>query len=240
MSAAQSQPVSVPMHNLGTIGYLAIFGCSLAAVMLTPAARLPQAAGVCLLVAWLVYPEAFRSLLRLRWLVMIALLALPPVFLVGEVDRSLAGISYSSLGLESAIQIALRILVVLVSVGGLNRRVDITALAGLLERAGLHGLGFSVGVAMNLLPALGESTTHAWQSLHMRGGYRRQRLRAVRLLAVTIITGALRRAEEVALAAEVRAFSPRQARRLPLVRGRFDWVAVALGITAVLIFLLLP
>ena len=154
MSTVQSQPVSVSRRNLGIIGYLAIFGCSLAAVMLTPAPRMPLAAGVCLLVAWLVYPEAFRSLLRPRWLVMIALLALPPVFLVGEVDRNLAGIPYSSQGLESAIQIALRILVVLVSVGGLNRRVDISALAGLLERAGLHGLGFSVGVAMNLLPAL--------------------------------------------------------------------------------------
>ena len=36
---------------LGAVGYLAIFRLSLAAVMATPAERLPWAAGVCLLVA---------------------------------------------------------------------------------------------------------------------------------------------------------------------------------------------
>jgi energy-coupling factor transporter transmembrane protein EcfT len=220
--------------HLGATGYLAIFFSSIAAVMITPALRLPWAAGGCLLVAWLVYPQAFRSLTRLRWLVMIGLLALPPIFLVGEVDRSLFGISYSAEGLLNGIQIALRILVILISVQGLTSLVDISSIAGLLERAGLHGLGFSLGVALNLLPALQQSAQNAWRSLWMRGGLRKQRWRALRLLAVTIIVNALSRAEEIALAAEVRAFSPERTRSMPVKVGKWDWGILILGVLLIL------
>lgn len=226
--------------NLGTIGYLAIFACALAAVMFTPPARLPWAAAACMAVSLLVFPRAFRSLMRARWLVMIVLLSLPPLFLVGEKDRSLAGIAYSSEGLTSALQIVLRILVVLVMVQGTTSSVDISSVAGLLERAGLHGLGFSMGVAMNLLPALQKSAQNAWQSLSMRGGLRRQRLRSLRLLAVTVIAGALGRAEEIALAAEARAFSPERARSLPVKVGKWDWVVASMGAIFTLGLILFP
>lgn len=235
-------PVSkaaVSPPGLGTLGYLAVFACSLAAVMLTPPPRLPWAAALCLLAALGVYPAAFRGLMRLRWLVMITLLSLPPLFLVGPIDSRWAGIGYSSEGLASGIQIALRILVVLVSLQGLTSSVDIASVAGLLERAGLRGLGFSVGVALNLLPALQVSALNAWRSLWMRGGLRRQRWRGLRLLAVTIIAGALSRAEEIALAAEARAFSPEHARSLPVRIGRWDWLALSLGVVVVLCFALI-
>jgi energy-coupling factor transporter transmembrane protein EcfT len=225
--------------RLGTLGYLAVFACSLAAVMLTPPPRLPWAAALCLLVGLWVYPRAFRGVMRLRWLIMLILLCLPPVFLVGEVDRRLAGIDYSSEGLAAAVQIALRILVVLVSLQGLTSSVDISSVAGLLERAGMRGLGFSVGVALNLLPALQVSAQNAWRSLWMRGGLRRQRRRGLRLLAVTIIAGALSRAEEIALAAEARAFSPEHTRGLPIRVGRWDWLALSLGVVTVLCFVLI-
>lgn len=225
---------------LGAIGYLAIFFFSIAVVMITPAQRLPWAAAVCLLAAVLVYPHAFRSLMRLRWLVMIMLMALPPIFLIGDLDRTLAGIPYSSEGLLSGIQIALRILVVLVAIQGLTSSVDISSVAGLLEKAGLHGLGFSVGVALNLLPSLLQSTQNAWRSLWMRGGLRKQRGRGLRLLAVTIIAGALSRAEEIALAAEARAFVPERARSMPVKIGKLDWLILGISLAALFAFTLLP
>ncbi|MBE0410878.1 MAG: hypothetical protein IBX69_14240, partial [Anaerolineales bacterium] len=100
----------------GTVAYLAIFVCSLAAVMFTPFQRLHWAAAGCFLIALLVYPQAFIKLLRFRFLILIVILATPPIFLVGQIDRSLAGIRYSSEGLMASIQITLRILVVLVSI----------------------------------------------------------------------------------------------------------------------------
>jgi energy-coupling factor transporter transmembrane protein EcfT len=57
----------------------------------------------------------------------------------------------------------------------------------------------------------------------MRGGLRRQRWRGIRLLLLTIISNALRRTEEIALAAEGRAFCPVQCRAMPLRTGSLDW-----------------
>lgn len=233
-------PASYRDTYLGTIGYLAIFFSSVITVMVVPSQRLPWAAVGYLIIAWLLYPQSFRSLMRLRWLAMIGLLSLPPIFITGELDRQLLGIPYSSAGLMIAIQIALRILVVLISVQGLTSRVDISSLAGLLERIGLHGLGFSFGVALNLLPALQQSALNAWRALWMRGGLRKRRWRAMRLLAVTIITNALKQAEEIALAAEARAFSPDHARYLPIKAGKWDWLVLAISSMAVLGWVLIP
>jgi energy-coupling factor transporter transmembrane protein EcfT len=220
--------------SLGAVAYLAIFVCSLAAVMLTPFQRLHWVAASCFVIALLVYPQAFLKLLRVRFLILIVILATPPIFLLGQIDHSLAGIRYSSEGLMASIQITLRILVVLVSIQGLTSRIDIASVAGLLERIGLRGLGFSMGVALNLLPTLQHSATNAWRSMWMRGGFRKNRWRGLRLLAVTIIAGALGRAEEIALAAEARAFSPQRARYMPVKVGKYDWgIALVLSIAVI-------
>jgi energy-coupling factor transporter transmembrane protein EcfT len=118
----------------------------------------------------------------------------------------------------------LRALAVLLAVDGFSSAVAISEVAGLLERIGLPGLGFSMGVAVNLLPALRKSSQNTWRSLYMRGGFGRQRWRALQLLLVTIVANALRRAEEIALAAEVRGYSPGRSQTLPLRVGEFDVV----------------
>lgn len=228
------------LGKLGTVSYLVIFAWSLGMVMLTPARHLLLAGGLCTLVAAAVYPRSFRRLMRPRWLIMITLLALPPVFFLGNLDRSLWGLPYSSLGLVSALQILLRVIVVLVAVDGFTSSVDIASIAGLLERFGLRGLGFSMGVALNLLPSLQTAAINTWHSLWMRGGLRVQRWRGIRLLLLTIITNALRRTEEIALAAEGRAFSPEHCRAMPLRAGPLDRTVVisAIALTLGLILLL--
>ena len=208
--------------RMGTVSYLVIFAWSLGMVMLAPARIQLLAGGGSLLVAAVVYPRSFRRLMRLRWLLMITLLAVPPIFFLGALDRAFWGVPYSSQGLTSSLQILLRIVVVLVSVDGFTGAVDISSIAGLLERFGLRGLGFSMGVALNLLPSLQTAAINTWHSLWMRGGLRAQRGRGARLLLLTIITNALRRSEEIALAAEGRAFSPEQVRALPIYVGSLD------------------
>lgn len=221
--------------KLGTYSYLAFFAWSVASVMVAPPHLLPYLAGFCLVLAALVYPPSFRKIMRPRWLVMLLLLALPPVFFVGEIDRTWLGIAYSSEGLLSAVQIATRLLVVLVAVDGFTSSVDITSIGGLLERAGLRGLGFSIGVAFNLLPALQQSALTAWRSLWMRGGLRKKRWRGLQLLGMTIVGNAIARAEEIALAAEARAYSPDKSRALPLKPGRWDKPIVAVALASFLL-----
>jgi len=224
--------------KLGTISYLAIFTWSLGMVMLAPAQYLLLAGGLSLLVAAVVYPRSFRRVMRLRWLMMIAIFSLPPLFVLGDLDRSLWGIPYSSQGLVGSLQILVRIIVVLIAVDGFTNSVDISSIAGLLERFGLRGLGFSMGVALNLLPSLQAATVNTWHSLWMRGGLRKQRWRGIRLLLLTIITNALRRTEEIALAAEGRAFCPEQCRTLPLQVGSWDRIILVGAISVALGFFL--
>lgn len=212
--------------RFGTICHLVIFFWSLVMVMMVPANRLLLAGVICLGVAAVVYPRSFRRLMRPRWFVMIGLLAIPPIFLIGDLDRSIWNIPYSSAGLASSMQILLRVFVMLIAVNGFSSSVDISSIAGLLERVGMHGLGFSMGVALNLLPSLQTEAINTWHSLWMRGGLRHQRWRGIRLLLMTIVTNALRRTEEIALAAEGRAFCPEQCQALSLRSGSLDRVMI--------------
>lgn len=224
---------------LGTYGHLALCACLIGLVMLAPDIRMGGAVLTCMVVAVAVYPGAVRRLMRLRWLVWLLLLTVPTLFFYGQRDATIAGIPFSSEGGIVAAQIAARFVVVMIVVQGFTASVDIVALAGLLERFGLRGLGFSLGVAINLLPALQDSSRNAWFALRMRGGARRQWWRASQLLLMTIVTNALRRAEEISLAAEVRAFSPELARPLPVKHGMLDGLIAIGGLLVLGVFTLL-
>lgn len=235
MEGAGSQPnQSLP---LGTLGYLAAFFWSLALILFTPPARLALACGLAFGLAWLLYPAAFWRLLRLRWLLFLMVVSLPVAFWEAGSEETAGRLAFSVSGLETALALFLRALIILVAVQGLASRVNIIEIAGLLERFGLRGLGFSIGVAVNLLPTLLETASHAWHSLWMRGGLRRQRWRGLQLLLLTIGTNTLQRAEEIALAAEARAFTPERSRRLPLKKGRYDRVLILGGLLTLLVIL---
>jgi len=208
--------------QIGSIGYLIVFFWSLGLVLTAPPARILAAACLSLLVAVILYPKAFRRLLQLRWLALAGILVLVNLLWIGETEHYLWRLPVSTAGLQSGLQMVLRAMVVLVAVDGFSNAVDIAEVAGMLERFGLRGLGFSLGVAINLLPSLRQSAGSAWNSLRMRGGLRHRRWRGLQLFFITVGANALRRAEEIALAAETRAFSPENSRPLPVRVGRLD------------------
>ena len=152
--------------------------------------------------------------------------------LIGEKDFSLFGLSLSGQGFWAGLWMALRALSMALAVGGFAYAVSADEIARLFEAAGLRGLGFAVGVAFNLLPALEETARNAYQAMRLRGGFKRERLRALRMLLVAIVVNALRRGDEVVEAAEARAFRPDGPRREPLPLRRAD-----LALAAVLIAL---
>lgn len=227
-------------QRVGTFGYLALLGWSLALMLLTPASHVLVAAALCLTGAALFYPQAFRRLMRVRWLLLLLAMGLPPLFFGGEPYVTVWGVAVSAAGLQAGLQMVLRALVILISVDGFSGAVDVSETAALFERSGLRGLGFSVGVAMNLLPILRHSFTATWHSLRMRGGFRKQRLHSLQLLLVTVVSNALRRAEEIALAAETRAFSPAHIYVPPLKTGAWDWLIIAAGLCAFLALHIIP
>lgn len=234
----RSSVVSLRAFTIGPVGHLTLFFWALGMVMLIPQAKLVWAAGIYLAVAGVCYPRSFRRVLRVRYLLMMFLMMLPTIFFLGDLDRHMGSIGYSSEGVLAAAQIGLRFIVVLIAVDGFTHAVDIPQIAGFLERFGLHGLGFSMGVALNLLPSLQQSASHAWQALQMRGGLRRRKWRGLQLLAMTIVTNALTRAEEIALAAEARAFSPEHIRPMPLPSFWSDKVLAGAGLVVLVVLIL--
>ncbi len=227
-------------RRLGTTGHLYLFAWNLAAIFLTPAPRLWIAGLFCLLVALLFYPESLKRLLHLRWLLLVGLMALPFLFLPGESLVALGPLSLSLEGLQAIAGVALRAGVILTAVDGYTASVSIGEIAGLFERAGLRGVGFALGVALNLLPILRHSISVTWHSLRMRGGLRRHPLRGLRFFLVTVGASAVRRAEEIALAAEARAYSPGAARPTPLRRGSHDWPVIAVTLLGLLALRFMP
>lgn len=232
----ESQKISGRRIPLGTLGHLAIFLWCLILVLYSTPENMLWISGLCVLVLMILYPEAWRSVTNPRRLILLGLIAIPPIFFLGDVDRIFLGIPYSYLGIVSSLHIALRFVVVLLALEGMTSAVEISALAGLLERFGLKGLGFSMGVAVNLLPSLQKSCTQSWLTLKMRGGLRKNWWKGLKLFSLTTITCAINRAEEIALAAESRAFSPEKIRPMPIKRSPLDWVVfIVVGLSTLLI-----
>ena len=224
--------------RLGTPGYLCCFAASMAAAVLLPDWRALQAVALAACLAALFYRTAFRALTHPGLWVFIAMLLISMTFWVGAPTTHLGPLPASLTGLATGVQMALRALAITLAVRGLAARVSPGESAGLLERVGVKGLGFTVGVAFNLLPSMERSVRQTLDTARLRGGAVWRRPRLLRLAAVTALTTAVRRAEDVAAAAEVRGFSPQRSRPLPLRHGRYD-LLLGLALAATIAALLL-
>jgi energy-coupling factor transporter transmembrane protein EcfT len=229
-----------PRPALGSLGRLVIFLWALGMVMLPPLEKGVIPALIVLAALGMLYPLSLRQMIRPRWLMLLAGLFLVNLFFgIPEdgADFVVLGLQLSSVAAVNGLQMVLRAAVVLIAVDGLSSSVDITEVAGLFERGGLRGLGFSIGVATNLLPELRQSSINAWHSLRMRGGLRARWWRGIQLMVLTVLTNALRHTESIVLAAEARAYRPELSRRVPLRIGLLDgWV---MGICFVSIILVM-
>lgn len=217
---------SHPKLLVGSLGHLSIFLWALGMALLPSASRGIIVALFTLGALTLRYPAAVQRLARPRWLMILVSLFLINVFFSAtdnSPDIIVLGLQFSSPAIVNGLQMSLRAAIILLAADGLSSSVNIVEVAGLLERGGLRGLGFSIGVATNLLPDLRQSSMNAWHSLKMRGGLRSQWWRGIQLLALTIFSNALRHAEQIVLAAEVRAFRPELSRTMSIRIGTLDW-----------------
>lgn len=236
LKQAQSTVISLsdPKPLIGSLGHFVIFLWVLIMVLLPPLAHEIIPTLFMLGVMVMMYPFALQRLASPRWLVILTSLFLINVFFGvsdGTNDWVVLGLHLSSVAVFDGAVMTLHAVVILMAADGLSSSVNIIEVAGLFERGGLRGLGFSIGVATNLLPDLRQSSLIAWHSLRMRGGLRAQWWRGVQLLLLTIISNALRHAEEIVLAAEVRAFRPELSKKVSVRTGILDWwIVIAIGL----------
>jgi energy-coupling factor transporter transmembrane protein EcfT len=210
-------------------GYLVFLLWTLLLVGLLPDQRVALLLGSVLLFALLTGSEGLRPLRRLRfWTLILSALALGPLVL-GEKDLAWGWLHLSQAGFWMGLWMALRALCLTVAFSVALSALSVSEMARLFETVGLKGLGFALGVALNLLPTLQENATAAYHTLRLRGGFRRRPWQALRLFLVTVIANALRHSDDVISAAAARAFEPTVRQGEPV---RFRWadglLAVAL------------
>jgi len=151
--------------------------------------------------------EGLRPLRRLRfWIFISTALALGP-FLTPSAGLTLEGVSLGWSGLWAGLEMAGRALTLTLAFSLGLSALSLSDLMALFDRLRLRGLGFALGVAMNLLQTLEEMATVTFQTIRLRGGLARP-IVALRLFLVTLVSNTLRYGDQIVDAAAVRAFDP--------------------------------
>jgi energy-coupling factor transporter transmembrane protein EcfT len=110
-------------------------------------------------------------------------------------------------GLWMGLEMAGRVLALTLSFGVGLSALSLSDVVTMFDRLHLRGLGFALGVAMNLLSTLQEMATVTFDTIKLRAGLRRP-LVALRLFLVTLVSNTVRYGDQVVNAASVRAFNP--------------------------------
>jgi energy-coupling factor transporter transmembrane protein EcfT len=215
---------------VGPLGYLACGLGSLVSATVVGGWHAALAFLLAVALALLLYPGALLALRRRRFWLFTAILVVSSGLLLTDGGADWRTTGMSLYGLRVGVQMAFRAATILVAVSGILERVGVAQLAAMLERLGVEGLGFALGVALNSLPVIGETARNSLAALRLRGGFRRERAVAVRQLLLTVVTNSLRYGEQVVTAAEARAYSPDRAHPLPLPWSWVDGMLIG-GIT---------
>jgi len=213
--------------TIGPYGYLIFFTWAIGLATLTDGLRLFTV----LLIVFLFWRATGGRWHKIGQARLWCLLASPIVLssiLIGEKDIALGRLAISSVGFWIGLWIAARMSVMLMAVSVLTQAVSVVTLARLMEGWGLGGLGFVLGLAINLLPTMLRTVEDTWSALRLRGGLRRERWRALQLFMVTVIVNAVRHGDLVVEAAESRGFST-MSRRQTII-----WQPGDLALTCVL------
>lgn len=237
-------PDSRPMAHarrgvLSGYGYLFFFLGTVITVILAREARAALVLLSVLLFAALFYAPAVRLLCRWQlWAFIGPTLLISPLVL-GEPDLQLGGLQLSTEGFWAGLWMVVRALSIALAASIVAGTVSVSEMAQIFEGMRMKGLGFAVGVATNMLPTVRETMETSYQSIRLRGGFRSQRLKTLRLLLVAVIAGSLRRGDDIVSAAEARAFDPNRSMQPSLSVTRNDillaTLILVLGLTLLLI-----
>ena len=212
--------------------YLAFLLWALLLVAALPEPRLALLLPLVVAFGGLAGRGALRVLASRRfWLFILSTLAIAP-FILGEADLRWGVLGISRAGLETGAWMAARAATLMLAFSASLGALSVAQMMGLFERLGLRGLGFALGVALNLGPVLRDTVEAAYHTLRLRGGFRRP-LQTARLFLVTVIANGVRYGDDVVQAASARAFDPATApRRTIRILGRVDKAFIA-GLAAV-------
>ncbi len=209
-------------------GYLLFTVWALAALLLVDGWSV-LALAVVVLIFGLVWSRKGLGVLRRGrfWLFVLTAVALGP-FLSRKFNLGRGGLEVSRAALLIGGEMAARAFAITVAFSVGLGPLSVSDLIAIFDRLGLRGLGFAVGIAMNLMGALREMATVTLQTIRLRGGLRRPWV-GIRLFLVTLVSNTLRYGDQLVDAATMRAFDPTRGRPAALPLRPVDhWLAVTL------------
>lgn len=218
--------MTLPRAPLRPASHLAFLVWALSLVALLPDSRLGLLLAAILAFGCLDRQAGLRVLANRRfWLFILSTLALAP-FVLGEADLRWGVLRLSRTGLWMGAWMALRAAALMLAFSVSLGALSVAQMVGLFNGLKLRGLGFALGVALNLGPVLRETVEATYHTLRLRGGLRRP-LHNARLFLITVIANALRYGDDVVKAASARSFDPAASlpRAAPLL-GRADKVFI--------------
>jgi hypothetical protein len=199
--------VRIREGRLGTASYLAFLVWTLVLVaVLTPA----WAWGTLVAVLAFGMLDGGRGLRMLGrphfWLFVLSIVVVGVLFL-GTPDVRWSIFRLSREGLSTGAWMALRAATLTLAFSVTIGALSVAQVIRLFDRIRLRGLGFALGVALNLGPVLQNVAEAAYHTLRLRGAARRP-LHSGRLFLITVIANGLRYGDDVVKAAYARAFDP--------------------------------
>jgi energy-coupling factor transporter transmembrane protein EcfT len=217
----------LPRSQLRPASYLAFLAWALLLVALLPDGRLGFLLAAVVAFSWFNQRAGLRVLVKRRfWLFILSTLVVAALIL-GEADVRWGIVRLSREGLTLGTWMALRAATLMLAFSVSLGSLSVAQMISLFDGLGLRGLGFALGVALNLGPVLNDVVEATYHTMRLRGGLRRP-LQNAQLFLITVVANALRYGDDVVKAASARAFDP--AASLPPLApllGRADEVFMA-------------
>lgn len=224
--------------------HLAFLAWTLLMAGLMPSERLPYLLVSVTLLSVLLGGRPWIALVNPRlWILLVSIVFISGLVL-GQPDLAWMGIErwigLSSEGLLAGLWMGTRAVCITLGFAGSLGALSVGEMSHLFERLGMKGLGFALGVALNMTSVVGDVISVAFHSMRLRGGFRRQRLRNCKRMLVAAISSVLRHGDDVVLAATARAFDPERDARQPAPLFLSDYAFLCTLAGLITILLLLP
>lgn len=214
--------------RLGIVGALAVLVATAAAAATLPTEGVAAWLLLLNLMALWLAPAALRRMAGPQTLLILLLLGG-----ASWLGQTLAGSAEAPDPAALALHIVMRVGAMLLALGLVAYSLPLEQFAAGLERLGLKGFGFALGVAVNSLPVALRTLHDTRRALKLRRPWARGRLRAWRLAATTVVARMLGAAEDTVAAAQARGYDPRRRTNPPVAVGAGDIVLAAVSLAVV-------
>ncbi len=227
-------------YKLSIYGGLLFLIFVLGGIIILPKSKVFFLLGYVALITIIFVPHYFKLLFRPRILIFLFLIiVINGLIDGGEKKLIIWKLALSKEGLLRGSWMAARAISIILAVFIFTGGVSLGELLQFFNGLGLPELGFTFGLALNLLPLVQRVSNSVFTAMRLRGGFRRNRWRSLRLLLITIIVNILRYGEDIVCAAETRAFTGKLNRAPLSPPTLYDLVLLISTLSASIIIILL-